>query len=224
MFKSVIFDLDGTLVDTEPAAAKAVDRCFARWQIKLDASDAGYVTGRTWDSAFEYLFKKYSLPLPLPPAEAGRAILDEYRESLKTDFTVVKGSVEAVKNLRPHCTLGLVSGSHREDIFFILNKLGIDEYFDIILGAEDYPQSKPAPDGYLAALKVLGVPAKNTLVFEDSRAGVQSALAAGTWVVAITGTNHYEQDTTGAHHKIPDLTPVNGAWMDELAAKLTQRT
>src|SRR6185437_17162929 len=62
--KAVIFDLDGTLIDTEPAAAKAITECFREWGIQIVAYDANFITGRTWEMAFGYLFKKYELPVP----------------------------------------------------------------------------------------------------------------------------------------------------------------
>ena len=62
--QTVIFDLDGTLIDTEATAAQSIRECFASWKIDLKNEDSSYVTGRTWESAFKYLFSKYSIPIP----------------------------------------------------------------------------------------------------------------------------------------------------------------
>ncbi|MGZ3687945.1 MAG: HAD family hydrolase, partial [Bdellovibrionota bacterium] len=114
----------------------------------------------------------------------------------------------------------LVSGSHRSEILWALDKLQIRSHFQVILGAEDYPRSKPAPDGYEKALKTLAVKPNRSLVFEDSTAGIRSARDAGTWVVAITGTNHFKQDTSEAHHWIPDLREVNVDWISKITNAL----
>lgn len=215
---TVIFDLDGTLIDTEPSAAAAIRDCFAAWGITPRHEDADFVTGRTWSSAFDYLFKKYRIPVPAE--EASRAMMRRYRERIESKLEVVPGGAEAVRNLAGKFRLGLVSGSGRAEILWALGKLGITEHFDVILGAEDYPRSKPEPDGYLKALNLMNSKPERGLVFEDSHPGIASARAAGLWVVAITGTNHLRQDTSAAHHHIADLTPVNPEWLEKLASRL----
>ncbi|MCM2322719.1 MAG: HAD family phosphatase [Oligoflexia bacterium] len=218
--RTILFDMDGTLVDTEPSAAEAVTRCFAGWGITLSAEDATVVAGVTWAAAFSYLFAKYPVPVPLDSAM--RTVMDEYRQSIERELHEVPGSTEAVRSLAQagQFRLGLVSGSNRSDILWAMKKLGLEDCFEIILGAEDYARSKPAPDGYAKALQVLAGEARQGLVFEDSRPGIESALAAGLWVVAITRTNHFGQDISGAHHQIPDLTAVNPQWVTELSTKL----
>ncbi len=215
--KTILFDLDGTLIDTEPAAAEAVDRCFSTWGIQIEAADATFVTGRTWQSAFDHLFAKYRLPVAAD--QAAQTVLTAYRDSLARHLPIVPGGAEAVRALAAEYHLGLVSGSHCSEIFFALDKLGIRSHFDVVYGAEDYPRSKPAPDGYLKALGTLGHDAAECLIFEDSSAGIQSALDAGAWVVAITATNHFAQNLALAHHKIPDLRGVTPDWVRQISAK-----
>ena len=212
--ETILFDLDGTLIDTEPTAARTVYDCFTQWGLSIDIQDATFLTGRTWESAFQYLFSRY--PVPLPAEEAKKLILDQYRKRLETELTIVPGSIQAVHSLAESYSLGLVSGSCRSDILWALEKLEIKKHFQIILGAEDYPRSKPHPDGYQKALQILNTQPQSCLIFEDSTAGVASALATGTWVVAITSTNHFAQDHTGAHFSIPDLRPVTADWIKRL--------
>ena len=220
--KAILFDLDGTLIDTEPAAARAITDCFADWGIAVDPRDATYITGRTWETAFQYLFRKYELPLPAQ--QASLAMIERYREMLTTGVLPVKGSTEAVRSLSKEFPLALVSGSYRSEILWALDRLGIREVFRIILGAEDYPRSKPAPDGYLKAIDLLNLKPAETLVFEDSEAGIASAKAAGARVVAITGTNHFRQNTAGADLFIADLTDVTPAWVREHAQSRSEKS
>ncbi len=214
MIQAIIFDMDGTLVDTELAAAKAVEDTFRAWDHQVTAKDAYFVTGRTWESALDYLFSKY--PPKISRIDATREVLDSYRKKIETDLIEVPGARESVRSLAAEYPLALVSGSHRQEILSILGRLGITECFRAILGCEDYPKSKPAPDGFLKAAKMLGVPGANTLVFEDSVAGIESGIAAGMQVCVITMTNHFGLDTKRGHSFIPDLTGVNPAWVKAL--------
>lgn len=216
---TIIFDLDGTLIDTEPSAAQAVAACFQEWGIPIDALDAQHITGRTWASAFSFLFNKY--PLPLGHQEAAQSIMQKYRETIENELHQVPGSAAAVQALAGYYRLGLVSGSGRKEILWALEKLQIRQNFQVILGAEDYPRSKPEPDGYLLALKMLQSQASRTLIFEDSLAGIQSARSAGAWVVAITSTNHFSQDNSKAHDRIPDLTQITPEWVSRFLTRVS---
>jgi len=214
--EAVIFDMDGTLIDSEPLAARTTLSIYEKWGISLPREEAQVVTGKTWESAFEYLFKKY--PPPLAHAQAAKTILDEYHRLSSQDLVCVEGAVEFVRDIaahRPEIKLALVSGSHRATILFVLEKLDILSHFSVVLGAEDYPRSKPAPDGFLKALKLLSVSAENAMVFEDSTPGITSAKSAGIYTVAITCTNHFQQDTSLANIEIPHYGPWN--WLKFLA-------
>ena len=215
--KTVLFDLDGTLVDTEPSAARAIQSCFKDWGLEVTREDAGFITGRTWAVAFEYLFNKF--PLPVSRTEAAERMMKRYREDLEKNLAVVPGGAAAVRDLANQYDLALVSGSNRAEIFWALDQLKIRNLFKVILGAEDYPRSKPAPDGYLKALQLLGAEPDSSLVFEDSEAGISSAKAGGLWVVAITSTNHFGHNTSQAHGHIEDLQSVNCRWVEEFAPR-----
>lgn len=214
VIKTIFFDLDGTLIDTELAAAKTIQGCFAEWKVALDAGDAQYITGRTWEKAFEFLFNKYAIPVS--KKDAAERMLDLYRAEMKKGLIEVPGARACVKSLARDFPLALVSGSHRSEILFALKELGILDCFKVVLGAEDYPQSKPAPDGYLKALQILGASAQSTLVFEDSEAGVASGLAAGLKVCVVTSTNHFGVNTTKGHYFVPDLRGVDPDWVKAL--------
>jgi HAD superfamily hydrolase (TIGR01509 family) len=216
VINTVFFDMDGTLVDTELAAAKAVKDCFAAWNYEVKPEDAEYVTGRTWEKALEFLFSKY--PPTVSHAKATDIVLSAYRAKIETDLVVVPGAVECVRDLAQEYPLALVSGSHRCDILSILKQLRLGDTFHTILGAEDYPMSKPAPDGFKKALSLMGAKPESTLVFEDSFAGIESGLAAGLRVCVVTSTNHFGHATERGHYFVPDLRGVNRAWVKALKA------
>jgi HAD superfamily hydrolase (TIGR01509 family) len=75
--------------------------------------------------------------------------------------------------------LAVASGGHREIVIAALEALKILDLFDVIIGAEDYVNGKPAPDPFLIAAEKLGLPPEDCLVFEDTENGAKAAQAAG---------------------------------------------
>ncbi|MBU6375318.1 MAG: HAD family phosphatase [Bdellovibrionales bacterium] len=212
--RAVLFDLDGTLVHSEAVAARAVEDVFGRFGMRLQPTLAELVTGKTWTAALQELEQHVSLPLPRE--EFLDLIIEEYRIRLKTEVHPVPGGVEAITQLAPRYKLGLVSGSYREEILFALNKLQVIHHFGLILGAEDYLNSKPEPDGYLKALQLFGLQPQEAIVFEDSEPGIRSAIAAGCKVVLV---RHCSSIRAGSpwikqvHAQIDTLEGVTPDWI-----------
>jgi len=206
--------MDGTLVDTEPVAARALEDCFRAWGIDVDPAEARLVAGRKWEVAFEHMAKAHGFK-PGP----GRGLPDVlalYRSRLEERLPAVPGSVEAIRALSARFRLALVSGSPVRDIRWILDRLGVSDRFELLLGSEDYALSKPSPEGFLEALGRLGLSGGEALAFEDSEAGIAAAKDAGLWVAAITSTNHFGHDQSRADLLIADLTGIGPAWVEGL--------
>ena len=169
------------------------------------------VVGQKWEVAFDLLFKKHQMPLSRDVAS--QAIVDRFKEIVRQELGVVPGVVQAIRSFAGSFRLALVSGSHRDDVLWALRKLGVEQHFELIYGAEDYVHSKPSPDGYLKAMQALGVLPSEALIFEDSVAGLASAEAAGVRSVAITSTNHFGHDQSKAHLHIEHFEEVDADWV-----------
>ncbi|NUM88814.1 MAG: HAD family phosphatase [Bdellovibrionales bacterium] len=215
---AVLFDLDGTLIDSEPVAFRAVLECCGEWGVPVAQADAAQVAGKKWEVAVELLFTRYKIPVG--KEEFTRTVVDRYKKKLVKEMKIIPGAPEMVRRMAKQGPIALVSGSHREEIFWALDRLKVRDLFRFVLGAEDYPLSKPAPDGFMKAIAALGVPPGETLIFEDSEAGVASGLAAGAKVVAVTHANHFGHDLSRAHAQIPDFHGADEAWLAALAKKL----
>ncbi|MBI3535667.1 MAG: HAD family phosphatase [Deltaproteobacteria bacterium] len=201
--KAILFDLDGTIIDTEPLAASVVRFFLKKWKIKHNSGDLREVVGKTWKAAIHEYYKRFQFPVS--EREVLSSMLKRYQGLLKKKIILIPGAVRTVRLLSHKFTLGLVSGSNSEEVHWILKKLNIKKYFSVILCAEDYNHSKPSPAGYLKAMRLLGVNPGETLIFEDSEAGIKSGTRSGAWVVAVSHANHFGQDQSLAHVKIKNF-------------------
>jgi HAD superfamily hydrolase (TIGR01509 family) len=211
MIKTILFDLDGTIIDSELAARQAILDCAGAWGITVAEEAAASVAGKKWEVAFEILYQRY--PIPVPMAEASEVILTRYQEIVRANPRIVPGVVEAIEDFALNFQLALVSGSLRSDVLWALTHLKVHRHFRCILGAEDYPNSKPAPDGFLKAMRELNALPHETVIFEDSAAGIASARAAGAKVVAIESTNHFGHDQSVADARIPHFEGIRSDWV-----------
>jgi HAD superfamily hydrolase (TIGR01509 family) len=116
-------------------------------------------------------------------------------ERLESEQSVLfPGASEAVTRLAPHYPLAIASGALRVEILRTLERERLIHHFQVIIGAEDAPASKPAPDPYLRAVELLAIPGRpvvrpaDCVAIEDSRWGLESARAAGLRTVAVTHT------------------------------------
>src|SRR6185295_19117526 len=170
--RGFLFDLDGTLVDSERETAEAMARALWRGQgIALAQYDRDFIVGRSWVAIYDSLAGRYpQLTWNREETIARTAMLrDEVFAEL--GITVLPGAraVLAWTQDRPRA---LVTGSSRVEVTQVLPLIGPEAVFPVIIAAEDVARSKPAPDGYQAAIAALGLVPSECLVIEDSVAGI----------------------------------------------------
>ena len=202
-----IFDLDGTLVDTELLWVEAMGAYLSDQGCKCAKETLLHIVfGRSWTDIYRDLVARFpalsdfSAPAM---AEALRAYYLRLRE--QGDGVVIHSSAALLKSLSLQYPVIIVSGSPRADVEEAVRLIGADDAVRFVLGAEDYEPGKPSPAGFLLGAQRLGVPPANCLVFEDSRAGVAAAKAAGMWCVALSRDTAHPQDLSAADWVLADL-------------------
>jgi mannitol-1-/sugar-/sorbitol-6-phosphatase len=183
---ALLFDLDGTLVDTETHTDEAIDVVMARHGIRGFALPPTETRGRTWAHVAEVI--RTRTQIKLSTAELSAELLAQWN-SATADAKPIPGAPEALRAAAAcKLKLAVVSSSPRAVIERFLQKLGVAELVEqrARIGGDDVRRGKPDPEGYLMAARVLGVEPEAALVFEDSRAGLVAARAAGMRSMFIT--------------------------------------
>ncbi len=205
---AVLFDLDGTIVDTEPACVAALRDTAEAAGLHLGEARCGAFVGRAWEA----IFAELGAVTGLGAERFGRRALSRYEALLREELPTVPGAVPLIRALRGQLRLALVTGSTPTQARRYLAQLGILGCFELVLGDGQYAHSKPHPAGYALAMRHLGVRPERSLVFEDSTAGIRSALAAGATVVAVEHARHHSQDQSAAQHRVRDLRGLDVGW------------
>ncbi len=217
MIRGFLFDLDGTLVDSERETAEAMARALSRHHaIEIAQYDRDFIVGRSWVAIYDSLVQRYP-QLTWSRAETisrTAAMRDEVIAEL--GITVLPGAREALRWTGEAHRRGLVTGSSRQEVQQVLPHLGEHAAFEVIVAAEDVSRSKPAPDGYLAALAALGLAANEVVVIEDSEAGITAGRAAGCTVLAVRAGNFGGWKQDHAHRVIETLDELTPALVESL--------
>ncbi len=174
--KGLIFDCDGTLVDSMPlhwdAWKKAVDLKGGTWHEEFFSSTKGMPE----EDIVALYNERFSLSLD--PVETVR-IKHEHFRNCAAQFKPIGYVLDVVQQYSGILPMAVASGGVRKNVMLELETLDIRHFFRTILTAEDDVRPKPAPDIFLEAARRLGVPPENCQVFEDGDLGLQAARAAG---------------------------------------------
>jgi len=211
MIQAFIFDLDGTLVDSEVLWCKAMERLLASRGLPVTESYCcDLVFGRAWSDIVMRLHADY--PSIREDDEALERESFRHYEVLRTAVDIrIPSSIKLLRQLAQRHPVAIVSGSTRRQVEAAIELIGAGDALRFYLGSEDYARGKPDPACFLLAARRLGVAPESCLVFEDSTAGVRAAKAAGMRCVALRLKGHPAQDLDGADEILADLAAFNPA-------------
>jgi HAD superfamily hydrolase (TIGR01509 family) len=180
--KAILFDFDGVIVDSESLHHRAYD-------IALEPFGAGPIPFATYADVFsnrsqglDYIARSFpGVDVPAMKRRKDEIFFDLLRE----EGQLLPGVIESVGRLERRWPLALATGSSREAAEMILAKHGLGACFRAVVGRQDYPREKPAPDAFLRACAALGETPESCLAVEDSYKGLAAAKAAGIRCVVV---------------------------------------
>ncbi len=204
-YRAAIFDLDGTLLDSETLWVEATEQYLNDRGHAIGRDESlSIVYGRSWRDVYGDIIARH------PELDE---TMEEMEESLRGYMiglgegrdVIIESSLMLLKRLAQNMPTCIVSGSPRADVEAAIDLMGIRGDLEFALGAEDYGPGKPDPTCFTMAAERLGVSPNECVVFEDSAAGILAAKAAGMTCVALARPGFPEQDVAPADRVVECL-------------------
>lgn len=210
MITTVIFDMDGVIVDTEPVHHYAFRQHFELLNINVSPEMYASFTGNSTRNVFQKLKNHFQLTHEIDDLiDTKRQLFNEAFDK-KEDLFLLDGVKDLIKELYQNgMQLVLASSSAKVTINRIFTRFHLHPYFAHIVSGEDFENSKPDPAIFVHAAFLSETPKENCIVIEDSTNGIKAAKAAGIYCIGYDSPNSKLQDYSLADWTISNFSELN---------------
>lgn len=206
LISGYIFDLDGTLIDSEGIWARCIFLALENAGAPVSFPEIQHLEyGKSWEELFLDIQSRW------PGCYSCRQEIEDWmapvfrRLSAGMDLCIPGSRDLLLRLIRADYPVTIVSGSTRKQVQQALLRLGVQEYIKVFVACEDVSAGKPDPEGFLKGAALLKTQPAECLVFEDKHAGVLAAKAAGMRCVLLQRPDALPQKTCGADLVLSDL-------------------
>lgn len=217
MIKTVIFDMDGVIVDTEPVHKYAYFKHFE--ELGIDVTEELYATftGNSTRNVFQKLKDKFQLQEEVENLILRKRSLFNDAFDTKPDLELISGVYDLIVDLhRNDVELILASSASKGTIERVFNRFKLNEFFSHKVSGEDFPKSKPDPTIFIHAASLSKNPKDECIVIEDSTNGVKAAVGAGIYCLGYNSENSKLQNLDGASILVNDFNEINAHFIKKL--------
>jgi HAD superfamily hydrolase (TIGR01509 family) len=212
MINTVIFDMDGVIVDTEPVHRYAYFKHFDELNVLVTDEMYATYTGNSTRNVFQKLKNTFEIKDQVEDLiQRKRAIFNDAFDT-KEDLFLIEGVENLIQKLHANgFELILASSASKVTIERVFKRFHLHQYFSHIVSGEDFPKSKPHPAIFEHAASLSKFPKNECIVIEDSWNGVESAVSAGIFCVGYNSTHSKLQDLSKANTIVNHFDELNVA-------------
>lgn len=206
-FDALVFDMDGTLTDSEPLHLLAYQQVLVGFAVTFSEQQYDQFTGATDKAIATWLVETHWLPLPVDELIASKEA--QFVELVRQQSVLRPGVERVLQQARSAgLTLAVASSAMKDSIEAVLTALNIRHYFTAIASGDEVKNSKPAPDVFKLAARRIKVRPARCLAFEDSRNGTLAAKAAGMRCVVVPAASTSHQDHSQADARLASFEEI----------------
>ena len=210
MIQTIIFDMDGVIVDTEPVHRYAYFQHYKELGIEVSEEIYTSFTGLSTRNTYQKVKERFGLSGEVEDMILRKRTLFNDAFDTKKDLLLLEGVEELIKDCYQNgMQLILASSASKVTIERVFTRFNLHPFFTHIVSGEDFPQSKPDPAIFLHAASLSIAPKENCIVIEDSTNGVKAAKAAGIYCVGYNSVHSKDQNLELADRIISHFNELN---------------